>query len=76
MKSRLNLKPGQKGTKKMVEEYGSSFRLVLFAGRNLRKGFWWRGAKEGGEVGIPCEMPGSILYGMMAIIPYKMPDLK
>jgi hypothetical protein len=27
MKSRLNLKPGQKGTKKLVEKYGESLLL-------------------------------------------------
>ena len=30
MKSRLNLKPGQKGTKKLVEEYGSSLLYVRY----------------------------------------------
>ncbi len=30
MKSRLNLKPGQNGRKKMVEEYGSSLLYVRY----------------------------------------------
>ncbi len=30
MKSRLNLKPGQKGTKKLVEEYGKSLLYVRY----------------------------------------------
>lgn len=30
MKSRLNLKPGQRGTKKLVEEYGKSLLYVRY----------------------------------------------
>jgi hypothetical protein len=30
MKSRLNLKPGQKGTKKLVEKYGTSLLYVRY----------------------------------------------
>ena len=30
MKSRLNLKPGQKGTKKLVEKYGASLLCVRY----------------------------------------------
>ncbi len=30
MKSRLNLKPGQKGTKKLVDEYGKSLLYVRY----------------------------------------------
>jgi len=39
MKSRLNLKPGQKGTKKLVEKYGKSLLYVRYRydeGRGVR----------------------------------------
>lgn len=36
MKSRLNLKPGQKGTKKLVEQYGRSLLCVRYRYDEIR----------------------------------------
>ena len=36
MKSRLNLKPGQKGTKKLVEKYGKSLLYVRYRYDEIR----------------------------------------